>query len=143
MTKSQTKKFTAKKSWLAFFLGAPLSALVGGAAMAEPWAPDQQTIAKLEAGLQIPDWGRSPQYPDGHIPAVSEYARYYTGESFDGRKMVFAELVSLDSGGEPGIHLVGSVAAFPGIEDGGCHVVSLVYDVGEARVIGLRCNGQS
>ncbi len=114
----------------------------GGAAMAEPWAPDQQTIARLEAALQIPDWGRSTQYPDGHVPAVSEYGRYYTGEAFDGRKMVFAELVSLDSGPqiEPGIHLVNSVAAFPGIEDGGCHVVSLVYDVDAARVIGLRCN---
>lgn len=131
-----------KKSWTAFFLGAPLLS-IAGSAMAEPWAPDQQTIAKLEAGLQIPDWGRSTQYPDGHVPAVSEYARYYTGEAFDGRKMVFAELVSLDSGSEfaPGVHLVNSVAAFPGIEDGGCHVVSLVYDVDANRVIGMRCNG--
>jgi hypothetical protein len=133
-----------KKSWIAFVMGAPLAAMAG-AAHAEPWAPDQQTIAKLEASLKIPDWGRSTQYPDGHVPLVSEYARYYTGEAFDGRKMVFAELVSLDSGVEfePGVHLVNSVAAFPGKEDGGCHVVSLVYDVGEARVIGMRCNEQT
>ena len=128
-----------KKSWIALVLCAASSA-----AMAEPWAPDQETIAKLEASVQFPDWGPSTQYPGGHVPAVSEYARYYTGEAFDGRKMVFAELVSLGSGPEiePGIHLVGSVAAFPQIADGGCSVVSLVYDVGEARVIGLRCNGR-
>ena len=128
-------------SRIAILLGAFFSSLAG-AAMAEPWMPDQPTIAKLEASLQIPDWGRSTQYPDGHVPAVSEFARYYTGDAFDGRKMVFAELVSLDKGPEfePGIHLVNSVAAFPGIEDGGCHVVSLVYDVDQDCVIGMRCN---
>ena len=65
--------------------------------MAEPWAPDQATIAKLERGADSRR-GRSTQYPDGHVPAVTDYGRYYTGEAFDGRKMVFAELVSLARG---------------------------------------------
>src|ERR1700759_4910233 len=48
----------------------------GGGALADPWVPDEQTIAKLEATVQLPDWGRSTLYPKGHVPAVTEFGRY-------------------------------------------------------------------
>ena len=67
-----------------------------------------------------------PQFPDGHVPAVSEYARYYAGDISMGpngsnsRRIVFAELVVLGPGAQPGIHMVANIAAFPQISDGGC-----------------------
>jgi hypothetical protein len=114
----------------------------GGAALADSWTPDAATIAKFEAAIHIPDWGRSDAYPNGHVPMVSEYARYYAGDNSNGRRIVFAELVVLAPGAPSGTHLVATIADFPQISDGGCTVVNLIYDVDQDKVIGLRCNGR-
>jgi hypothetical protein len=123
-------------------LGVILLCVCGGSAGADPWMPDAQTIAKFEAAIHIPDWGASTEFPNGHVPAVSEYARYYAGDNSNGRRIVFAELVVLGPAAPPGIHLVATIAAFPQISDGGCTIVNLIYDVDQDRVIGLRCNGR-
>jgi hypothetical protein len=127
-------------------LGVIVLCACAGAASADPWTPDAATIAKFEAAIHIPDWGRSTEFPNGHVPAVSEYARYYAGDispnGSGGRRIVFAELVVLGPGVQPGTHLVSTIAGFPQISDGGCTVVNLIYDVDQDKVIGLRCNGR-
>jgi hypothetical protein len=127
-------------------MGAMLVWACSGAAMADPWTPDAQTIAKLESVVRLPDLGHSDQYPNGHVPAVTDYARYYAGDISMGangtnsRHIVFAQLVMLDAGTQPGIHMVATIADFPQIANGGCGIINLIYDVDQAQVIGLRCN---
>ena len=121
--------FLAASLWLL------LGALFPAAAADGSWTPDAQTIRRLEAAIHVPGGPGSRNLP------VALYARYYAGVTLAGRRTVVGELVSPgDVRQKAGIH-IGSRSDFPGIDDGGCGVVNLVYDVQTARIVAIHCNG--
>jgi hypothetical protein len=98
------------------------------------WKPNEATLRKLESVVEIPIFvGAQP---------LKKYARYYAGMTANGRPMVRAEFVIADDPKKPaGRYVVSTENDFPIIEDGGCVVVNLLYDVKLARVVWVRCNG--
>lgn len=97
----------------------------GHAAKAATWQPSMDQILALEHGLVMPE-GADP---------LPSYARYYTGEDAAGRKIIRGYYLD---GGRPGIYLKPSDVT---IMDGGCSVVSVVFDVQSHKVLGVACNG--
>jgi hypothetical protein len=100
------------------------------------WIPDAATVALVES------------YAKTHMPVrdssdkakpLASYARYYTGMTLKGRKIVFGEYVAF-SGHSVGVHIV-PWDKMPGISDGGCGVVDLWYDVALARMVQIECHG--
>jgi hypothetical protein len=107
----------------------------------QDWKPMEKDIGAFEAVVQLPNWGKSTQYPNGHVPTPSEFVRYYAGSISNGHHILLAEFVGLDGGNEPGTHIVASPHAFPLISDGGCHILHIRYDLDAQRVESLQCNG--
>jgi hypothetical protein len=106
----------------------------------ESWTPTPKVIKEFEATVKLPDLGQSTQYPHGHIPAPSEFARYYIGSISNGHHVLSAEFVLADGRSKPGIFVVDTLRRFR-IADGGCGVVHIEYDVEDRRVESLKCNG--
>ena len=106
------------------------------------WVPDSAAIRTLESRIKpgnIPKWG------NGHQPLVAEYVRYYTGYLAGSHRMIRGEFVP-PYGSKmrpPGVYVVSNVRDFPLIFDGGCGIVNLIYDVDEARITSLQCNGNA
>lgn len=102
---------------------------------AESWTPTRGEIARLEAGLKL------PESPSTSGP-LKDYERYYAGIVRNGHRMIHAEFVALGIGPEArGQVHVTSEDKFPVIMDGGCGVVNLLYDVESNRVVHIGCNG--
>lgn len=72
------------------------------------------------------------------VPSVAQYKRYYTVTFIKGRRMIWGYFVRSD---KPGIYHVASRYDFPSIDDGGCGVVQVLYDVEAKRIDVLVCNG--
>jgi|HubBroStandDraft_5_1064220.scaffolds.fasta_scaffold42369_3 hypothetical protein len=109
------------------------------------WKPGQKTLAKLDFAF------RNAGFWDGSPPAIEKYSRYYAGITIKGRRMVRAEFTNF-----PDVEIVdGKVEyhvdknpvhvvpedQFPGIFDGGCSVVNMLYDVEAERMVSISCNG--
>lgn len=92
------------------------------------WIPSKEDIDTFETKIHLPDWGRSTQYPNGHLPTPSEFSRYYTGTISNGHRILLGELHDAH-GADNSIHIVATTRAFPLIADGGCHVVHVRYDL--------------
>jgi hypothetical protein len=105
------------------------------------WVPDSQAINELESVVQLPDWGRSTAFPNGHKPDVAEYARFYAGSVSNGRHMILAEFVHVP--GYAGVHMVPTARDFPVIMDGGCHIINIRYDADAKRIEKFTCNGMA
>jgi hypothetical protein len=58
-----------------------------------------------------------------------------------GRRIVIGEFVANWGGPPAGVYVVTSEDRFPGIKDGGCSVVHVIYDVDDARITSLKCQG--
>jgi hypothetical protein len=112
-------------------------ALIARAALSAglAWTPDTGTITKLESIIRIPSnsW-RAPT-------PVANYARYYAGVTIKGRPVIRGEFVIPLPPDKPAGIYIGAESDFPGIMDGGCGVVNLLYDVKAARIVWIRCNG--
>src|SRR5471032_79553 len=93
-----------------------------------------EDIAKLESIVRIPAGPGSAPIP------LAQYQRYYTGIVVHGRRMISGEFVVF-GGQKPGIFPVGREEDFPGIMDGGCGVVHLLYDIAAKRITEIGCNG--
>ena len=121
----------------------PLILVVGFAeqACSQNWQPDAGVISKLESSIKPGDIANSHP-PDGPHP-LSTYARYYTADMVEGKRMIRGEFVlPMGSRGKPvGMYVVSSVRDFPVIFDGGCSVVNILYDIEAARIVSLKCNG--
>ena len=82
---------------------------------------------------------RIPADPHRRTPlTVGQYKRYYTVTFVKGRRMIWGYFVLSD---KPGIYHVASRYNFPMINDGGCGVVQVLYDVEAKRIDVLACNG--
>jgi hypothetical protein len=105
------------------------------------WKPDDSDISKLESKIKLSDIANSHP-PDAPL-ALSGYARYYLADIVDGRQMIRGEFVRpYGFPSKPvGIYVVSRLRDFPVIFDGGCSVVSVLYDVEAARIVSLKCNG--
>jgi hypothetical protein len=104
------------------------------------WTPTKEDVDTFEAVVHLPDWGNSTQYPNGHIPATSEFARYYAGILSNGPRILLAEFAGTGAQ-QSGTHIVTTPRAFPLIADGGCHIVHIRYDIDTRQILSLECNG--
>ncbi len=103
----------------------------------QSWTPSAADIAKLEAGIKLttlPGW-------DASLPPLNGYARYYAFPSMTDGSLILGELVALEPTYKPGVHIVESELDFPGIYDGGCSVINLVYSRTEQKILSIKCNG--
>jgi hypothetical protein len=113
--------------------------LASTAAYAQAWPPDLATIKKLEAGIQPDDHQKS----GSKLHDLSDYARYYAGYIEGGHRLIAGRFITHRWAGQKaaGIYIVVNREKLPVIFDGGCSVVSLVYDVDTAKLLSLDCNG--
>jgi hypothetical protein len=122
--------------------GSALIALVlaivypGAVVHAEPpiqkgWVPTAAAIAAFEARLKLPN-GAQP---------LSEYERYYAGTWIGGRKMIEGVLETAYRRHKRGkVHIVPE-DQLPGIMDGGCYIITVLFDVTTNRTAQVSCNG--
>jgi len=94
------------------------------------WTPTPAQVAKLESQTS-----RKP----GMAPTW-RYGRDYAGVTLDDRKMIVGRWVRDDSGRTIGVR-IGPLSAIPDIADGGCSVVSVMYDVKTEHLVSMTCNG--
>ena len=113
--------------------------IVAGAPAADPklqfsrpgaeWTPHRTLIARFEARFVM------PQGAD----RLAAYQRDYAGTVQNGRRVV---LGLLTRGGRPGVRII-SIHDLPEIEDGGCALIDVEYDVAADRLTPLRCHGMA
>ena len=107
------------------------------AAMTEKgWRPEQPMIDALEAAIRMPPGARP----------LAEYRRQYGGTVEEGRRVISGQFHLPGIGGSPKDEP--AVAVFdheppPMIEDGGCAVVTLKFDVSARRILWIQCNGEA
>lgn len=89
--------------------------------------PTMQAVAQLERGLILP----KDAYP------LTAYTRHYATVRHGGRIMVRGVFV----GGPPKVVIEKSESDLPGIFDGGCHVVNILYDMKSLKIVQVFCNG--
>jgi len=96
------------------------------------WRPDRSLIAEIEAKLVMPE-GAGP---------LSGYARQYTGVTEGGRAKVRGSFIAYGfvPRSTPPVTIVKELV--PLIEDGGCAVVNLEFDVASTEMR-LACNGEA
>jgi len=113
-------------------------ALAAVMARAEPvdqpyWIPDMATVIKIEQIFVMPKDARKP---------LDAYGRYYVGITKDGKRMIHGEFVMPQFTNEfPRIYLKHSEDDLPGIDDGGCSVINLLYDPAAEKIVFIECNG--
>ena len=102
------------------------------------WTPDVATVNHVEDLLRkMPP----PTYASVKADPFDNYARYYTGETKDGRKLIGASFYSNSMDPKeypPGMHIGREHMVSTG---GGCHHLLMLYDVAEDRVIQFVCYG--
>lgn len=99
------------------------------------WTPDDAAIQKLEHAARTMDWDFVLQKT---APGpLDDYARFYAGETVDGRHIIQGVFMS----GRKGVYVLASTSQLPMILDGGCHYVSLTYDADADRLERIACNG--
>ena len=97
---------------------------------------DWKDIIQLESIVRV------PADPGSKTTPLAKYRRYYTGVVIHGRHMISGEYVlSFSADQKPGVYPVGREQDFPGISDGGCSVVHLLYDIATKRIAYIGCNG--
>ena len=100
------------------------------------WTPSEAQVARLETLVR-------PKGPTRRISAPSSYDRAYAGTTISGRKIVEGRWVSRRWNGPaqiPNPKIV-PFSALPDILDGGCDVVTVMYDVATDKIVLLQCNG--
>jgi hypothetical protein len=105
-----------------------LIAMVGAMACGQPTLalPSKDQVARIERMVVMPN-GAKP---------LAHYARYYTLETVEGRPSVVGYY--LFGEGPPGIHFGESPVV---VSDGGCDVVTVVFDLRRNAVQNAHCNG--
>jgi hypothetical protein len=100
------------------------------------WTPSQAQVTRLETLVK-------PAGPTRGIRAVSEYDRAYAGTTVSGRKIVEGRWVlrSWSGAAQATSPKIVPFGALPEILDGGCDVVTVMYDVATDKIVLLQCNG--
>jgi hypothetical protein len=97
------------------------------------WLPDRQIIDELEAAIVMPP-GAGP---------LTSYRRRYGGEIEAGRRVIWG--LFLDPFFAPNDPPITILDYPPGglVEDGGCSVVTLKFDVSSKSILRIQCNGEA
>jgi len=107
---------------------------------AQDWSPEMATINKIEATVHSDGHPRR----GGKVHELSDYARYYTGYTKGGHRMIAGEFVAQQIAREKaGVYIVANRRKFPVIFDGGCGIVNLVYDADTSKLLSFECNGEA
>ena len=93
------------------------------------WMPTSAQIEALEANL--------PRQPPSGLLASS---RYYYGLTSNRHRFIVGEILGFPGRQGPGIYLQRDL---PIVNDGGCSVINLTYDVAKRAFIAFGCNGQA
>ena len=115
---------------LALAVVVALGLLGGSAARAEDtrsWQPTLADIATVEAKIELPK----------DAEPIAAYARYYSGVIVSGHRLVKGYYLQ-GIGGRPGVYLKPYADE---IDDGGCSVVTVYFDLTAARTASAFCNG--
>ena len=102
------------------------------------WLPDRAVVANIEH-----DIAQLPLRTKGswRAAALETYARYYTGITLEGRKVVYGVFLSMDPQSyPPSVHIV-QWSDQPEMTGGGCTQLNLWYDVGTAKITEFHCYG--
>ena len=110
-------------------------ALAAMAAAQTPfWTPGAGQIARLETLVK----------PSAGIEPLAKYDRAYAGMTLSGRKMIEGRWVRRPWSASPQ-NIDPRIVNFgdlPDIADGGCSVVTVMYDVQIDKIAFLECNGR-
>lgn len=93
----------------------------------ESWTPTPELIAGTERWLRMPAGTR-----------LDQYSRYYYGSVEGGRRMLIGVFIRDEK--PRGVQIT-TREKVPRIADGGCHQVTLIFDVAAKQTVLLRCNG--
>ena len=123
-------------SW-AHLVAVPFAlSLFGGQGPAD-WTPSMQQVEFVEKQISLPQDAPAP---------MKLYNRYYTGVTDEGRRMVYAEYVSIDllgrnkpSDGIGHIYIV-KENEMPEVSNGGCGVVTFYYNLERDYNPSMLCN---
>ena len=75
------------------------------------------------------------------VRSIASYNRFYAIKVEAGREMIWGTfLLTPLSPPPPTVHIV-RPEDMPAIQDGGCSVVNLLYDIREAKITSIFCNG--
>jgi hypothetical protein len=99
------------------------------------WRPTRAQIAAAESRIVMPQGAAGP---------LVSYARYYSGERRNGRRLIVGELVRLtrDPVSPPVLKVV-PTAGLPALADFGCGVIRFTYDVAGKTLSPLECGGET
>ena len=88
-------------------------------------------IRRVESLVKMPPGAKS----------IASYNRFYAIKVENGREMIWGTFL-LDTlrPPPPAVHIV-APEEMPVIQDGGCSVVNLLYDIREAKITAAFCNG--
>ncbi|MGO4701398.1 hypothetical protein [Dyella sp. 2RAB6] len=99
----------------------------------KPWTPTAALVAEVEPQLRMP-----------RDTVLGNYARYYYGEYSDGHRLLFGTFVRKGIRGQvAGVKIVATSKDVPGIHDGSCAQINVVYDADMKQVLLIRCNGMA
>ena len=102
---------------------------------------DHKKFAELEQNLDLEAALSSDLSRGGYpweIPPLSDYSRYYSYATEDGRRVIVGDYQR--GRADPGIYR-GPPDTI--ILDGGCGSIRLVFDAESGRVLSARCNGMA
>ena len=114
--------------------------LTAAVAQADPgdtpfWMPDMASVTKIEQTVIMPKGVQKP---------LEAYGRYYAGITKNGRRMIRGEFVMPQMNDKfPRIYLTQNEDDLPAIEDGGCGVINLYYDIEMQKITAIACNGEA
>jgi hypothetical protein len=102
------------------------------------WLPNPADVRNIERLIRhMP----KPANGDAVADPIAQYARYYTGATLNGRKVIFGIFVSKDPKRyPPGVHIV-TRENVPSVAGGMCTQLNLWYDVAEKQVKSFHCYG--
>ncbi len=106
------------------------------------WTPSEAAVLHVEAIVQLPDelpvlhLGRSVRIPPDNLQS---YSRSYAGITVKGRRTIHGIYLHNISRSAGGIHIVGE-KEIPHVNDGGCNVIELFYDVSADKITSILCN---
>ena len=97
------------------------------------WTPGAAQISRLEAVAK----------PVGEMAALSKYDRDYAGTTVAGHKVIEGRWVQRNWNTTPQTPnpKIVPFTDLPEIDDGGCSVVTVMYDVKADKIVLLKCNG--
>lgn len=102
---------------------------MAGAAGSDGWTPNLEMLPSIEQLIVMPQGAG----------ALGEYDRFYAGVYEGSERLIIGVFVLTDS--REGRASVVDRSKLPIIEDGGCSVISLSFDVESRLVRAIGCNG--